>query len=112
MFKLYQGIKDLLDHDAEVNVGDFVTTNDKIDSIHIYVVKSIYPSGTAIIYGLELTDSMDDAYIYEAIVPPKSLIHLDESYANYGGLLWKVHEQVLRGEEVVVNSLRSMRTGI
>lgn len=106
MFKLYEGIKDMLDHEAEVNVGDFVTTKDKIDQIDIFVVKSIFPNGTTVICGLELTEARDDVYVYEAIVPPKSLIHLDDSYANYKGMLWEVHEKIMNGEEVAVNSLR------
>lgn len=91
-------IKDLLDLDRDKPIipGDFVTTDDKIPELIIYVLKEIRGS-TAIIYGLEITASKDDVFVYQAYIHSGSLIHVDESHVNQNGALYKVHELILSG---------------
>ena len=89
--------KDYLERDSPIEVGDFVTTDDRLLDIFIYVVKEI--NGDMIkLYGLSLSDSRDDVAISEITTKKNRLIKLGEEYVNQAGILNNIRSKILRGE--------------
>lgn len=90
-------LKDLLDRDIEISVGDVVAIDDDKTVIETYVVRKIDDT-LATICGIAITPEKDDVYIKEINIPVKSLLYLGTPFINVNGYLWRVREAILKNK--------------
>ena len=91
--------KELLDKNAPITIGDFVTTNDN-SPMKAYVVRDIGKE-VALIIGLGITELGDDVLLKEHIVSTSSLIFVDESLVTVNSILWEEREAIIKEDKVL-----------
>ena len=94
-----ENVKAML-RNMELEVGSFVTKNDDSDVIELHVLKDI-SGDIGTIITLSLTESLDDVYTQESMIPVSELIAVDESFANVNGYLWNIRQGILHRSKLI-----------